>query len=96
MVVAVPPKGLEEGAAVEPNPVLFPPNNEPPVLDAPNPVDRVAGAVEPNPPPKPEVPAVAVLFPPNRPPPLVVVVLPNPLGFAPKPVFVFVAPKPVD
>ena len=57
--------------------------------------DAAAGVVEaPNPPPKPDVPAVAVL-PPNKLPPVVAAGVPKPPVFAPNALFVVLPKAPV-
>lgn len=90
-LVAAPPKGLAAGVAAAPNAGLFWPNSPPPDVVFPPPKGEAVVFVAPNP-PKPELPDVAVPPDPNIPP--VEAVVPNPEGFAPKALLLFVAPNP--
>lgn len=89
-----PPNGFDVFAVfVAPNPVgLLAPNKPPPLFAAPNPVVE-ALLFEPNPPPK--AGAVVVVPPPPNRLLLVLGVVPNPVGLAPKALLVCAPPKPV-
>jgi hypothetical protein len=89
-----PPNGLVEVVPAVPKAGLFPPNNPPPVLLAPN-GDDVVVLFEPKPPNPVLDPAVAVPLP-NKLPPLVAAVPPK-AGFAPPKALFWGVPKaPID